>query len=96
MWLARVGRPHGGQMTATHSKPSKGSRNKYAFELEQQIFQLRRVLPVGMSFSYDFGLIPSTAADDCDPVDVLVLMDDFSLRSLLRATLCDVHGIPPI
>src|SRR5438093_12461965 len=30
----------------------------------------------GMAFPYDFGFIPSTIADDGDPVDVLVLMDE--------------------
>ena len=53
----------------------KGSRNKYAFDSKQRIFQLKKVLPTGMAFPYDFGFIPSTIADDGDPVDVLVLMD---------------------
>src|ERR1700751_3300977 len=54
----------------------KGSRNKYAFDPEKKIFKLKRVLPAGMAFPYDFGFIPSTKADDGDPVDVLVLMDE--------------------
>jgi inorganic pyrophosphatase len=54
----------------------KGSRNKFAFNSEQQIFELKRVLPAGMEFPYDFGFIPSTLAADGDPVDVLVLMDE--------------------
>ena len=54
----------------------KGSRNKFAFDAEQHIFQLKRVLPAGMTFPYDFGFIPSTLADDGDPIDVLVLMDE--------------------
>jgi inorganic pyrophosphatase len=29
-----------------------------------------------MTFPYDFGFIPSTLAEDGDPVDVLVLMDE--------------------
>jgi len=29
-----------------------------------------------MAFPYDFGFVPSTEADDGDPVDVLVLMDE--------------------
>jgi len=54
----------------------KGSRNKYAFDAEKRIFALKRVLPTGMAFPYDFGFIPSTKADDGDPTDVLVLMDE--------------------
>jgi inorganic pyrophosphatase len=54
----------------------KGSRNKYAFDQEEKVFALKRVLPSGMAFPYDFGFVPSTLAEDGDPVDVLVLMDE--------------------
>jgi inorganic pyrophosphatase len=54
----------------------KGSRNKYAFDQAQSVFKLKKVLPVGMSFPYDFGFVPSTKAEDGDPTDVLVLMDE--------------------
>jgi len=54
----------------------KGSRNKYAFDDEQKVFTLTKVLPAGMTFPYDFGFIPSTKAEDGDPTDVLVLMDE--------------------
>ena len=54
----------------------KGCRNKYAFDPDEGVFKLKRVLPAGMSFPYDFGFVPSTKADDGDPVDVLVLMDE--------------------
>lgn len=54
----------------------KGSRNKYAFDDEQKVFQLKKVLPAGMAFPYDFGFIPRTKAEDGDPTDVLVLMDE--------------------
>jgi inorganic pyrophosphatase len=54
----------------------KGSRNKYAFDAEQKVFELTKVLPAGMAFPYDFGFIPSTLAEDGDPTDVLVLMDE--------------------
>ena len=52
----------------------KGSRNKFAFDEKRQIFRLKKVLPVGMAFPYDFGFVPSTKAEDGDPVDVLVLI----------------------
>jgi inorganic pyrophosphatase len=54
----------------------KGSRNKFAFDADEHIFELKKVLPAGMAFPYDFGFVPSTKADDGDPVDVLVLMDE--------------------
>jgi inorganic pyrophosphatase len=54
----------------------KGSRNKFAYDAKERIFELKKVLPAGMAFPYDFGFVPSTLADDGDPVDVLVLMDE--------------------
>ena len=54
----------------------KGSRNKYALDVKQKVFELTKVLPAGMVFPYDFGFIPSTIAEDGDPADVLVLMDE--------------------
>ena len=69
----------------------KGSRNKYAFDEEQKIFQLKKVLPAGMAFPFDFGFIPSTLADDGDPVDVLVLMDEPAFPGCLL--ICRIVGI---
>jgi hypothetical protein len=37
----------------------KGSRNKYAYDEEERIFVLKKVLPAGMAFPYDFGFVPS-------------------------------------
>jgi inorganic pyrophosphatase len=53
-----------------------GSRNKFAFDPEQGIFALKKVLPAGMVFPYDFGFLPQTLAPDGDPIDVLLLMDE--------------------
>ena len=54
----------------------KGSRNKYAYDPDAKAFELKKVLPAGMEFPYDFGFVPSTQAEDGDPLDVLVLMDE--------------------
>lgn len=54
----------------------KGSRNKFAFDAEQNIFTVKKVLPAGMTFPYDFGFLPRTLAPDGDPIDVLLLMDE--------------------
>lgn len=64
------------QMLRVVIETPKGSRNKFAFDVKERIFELKKVLPAGMTFPYDFGFVPSTKADDGDPVDVLVLMDE--------------------
>ena len=69
----------------------KGSRNKYAFDPKQRIFELKKVLPAGMAFPYDFGFIPRTRAEDGDPVDVLVLMDEPAFPGCLLK--CRLIGI---
>ncbi len=53
----------------------KNCRNKYKFEPAMKAFTLSNVLPEGMAFPYDFGFIPETRAQDGDPIDVLLLMD---------------------
>jgi len=53
----------------------KGTPNKLAFEPRYGTFVLKGVLPAGAVFPFDFGFVPSTRADDGDPLDVLVLMD---------------------
>jgi inorganic pyrophosphatase len=54
----------------------KGRRNKFDYEPELESFCLGGLLPEGMSFPFDFGFIPSTTAEDGDPLDVMVLMDE--------------------
>ena len=54
----------------------KDSRNKFTYDLEREFFQLKGTLPVGASFPYDFGFVPSTLGEDGDPLDVLVLMEE--------------------
>src|SRR5207302_2871631 len=46
------------------------------FDPDEHTFELKKVLPAGMAFPYDFGFVPSTKGDDGDPIDVLVLMDE--------------------
>src|SRR5207302_2084938 len=40
----------------------KGCRNKYAFDPKERVFRLKKVLPAGMTFPYDFGFVPRTEA----------------------------------
>lgn len=69
----------------------KGSRNKYSFDPELRVFSLKKVLPAGMAFPYDFGFVPSTKAEDGDPTDVLVLMDEPAFPGCMLK--CRIIGI---
>ena len=53
----------------------KGSRNKFDYDPDSNLFALGGLLPTGMMFPFDFGFIPFTLGDDGDPLDILVLMD---------------------
>lgn len=68
--------PFEGETLQVVIETPKGSRNKYSYDGERRCLQLKKVLPAGMVFPYDFGFVPSTVADDGDELDVLVLMDE--------------------
>jgi inorganic pyrophosphatase len=55
---------------------TQGTRHKLKYEPKRQAFVLNGSLPLGLSFPYDFGFLPSTRGDDGDPLDVLVLADE--------------------
>ena len=53
-----------------------GSKNKYEFDKEMGVFIVDRVLFSSVQYPYDYGFIPNTLADDGDPLDGLVMMDE--------------------
>jgi inorganic pyrophosphatase len=55
---------------------TRGTRQKLKYRAEWRAFVLHHVLPLGLSFPYDFGFLPSTLGDDGDPLDVLVVADE--------------------
>lgn len=52
-----------------------GSKNKYEFDKYLNAFALDRVLFASVRYPYDYGFIPNTLADDGDPLDGMVIMD---------------------
>ncbi|MBV9463122.1 MAG: inorganic diphosphatase [Verrucomicrobiae bacterium] len=54
----------------------KGSGVKYTYRPEHGLFHLKKALPMGMVFPFNFGFVPSTLAEDGDPLDVLILNDE--------------------
>ena len=53
----------------------QGSRNKFTFEPQAQVFQLGFAMPAGFEFPFEFAFVPGTLGEDGDPLDLLVLMD---------------------
>lgn len=54
----------------------RGSRNKYEMDHERHIIKLDRRLFSATMYPADYGFVPDTLAEDGDPLDVLVLLDD--------------------
>jgi inorganic pyrophosphatase len=54
----------------------KGSRSKYTWNSSVEAMELSGLVPAGMNFPLDFGMIPATLADDGDPLDILVIGDE--------------------
>jgi inorganic pyrophosphatase len=53
-----------------------GCRSKFDYDPETGLLELAGVLPAGLSFPFAFGFIPSTLAEDGDPVDVVIIADE--------------------
>jgi inorganic pyrophosphatase len=54
----------------------KGSHTKYKYDEEHGLFMFDKTLPIGQTFPFDFGFLPSTKGGDGDPIDVLVLTNE--------------------
>jgi len=65
----------------------RGSSNKYEYDPELEAIKLDRVLPTAQFYPGDYGFIPSTLADDGDPLDGLIL----STHALLPGVVVDVR-----
>ncbi|QLE54638.1 inorganic diphosphatase [Nostoc sp. TCL26-01] len=53
-----------------------GSQNKYEFDKDLEAFALDRVLYSSVKYPYDYGFVPNTLADDGDPLDGMVIIDE--------------------
>ena len=53
-----------------------GSKNKYEFDKDMNAFILDRVLFSSVKYPFDYGFVPNTLADDGDPLDGMVIMDE--------------------
>jgi inorganic pyrophosphatase len=69
----------------------KGQRNKYEMDHETGRIRLDRMLFTSTRYPADYGFIEDTLADDGDPLDALVLLDEPTFPGCLIA--CRVIGM---
>jgi inorganic pyrophosphatase len=69
----------------------RGSRAKFAFDPKLETFTLTKSLLVGLTYPHDWGFVPSTKAEDGDPLDVMVIHDAATFPGLVLA--CRIIGI---
>lgn len=65
---------HEKTITALVESP-KGYNQKFNYDAQENRFKLSKVLPAGLVFPYDFGMIPGTKGEDGDPLDVIVVSE---------------------
>lgn len=61
----------------------KGSQNKYHYDEQRDVFLLKKVLPMGFAFPFDFGFVPNTISEDGDPLDIIVILDEHTYPGCL-------------
>ena len=69
----------------------RGSRAKLTYDPDLKVFTLSKSLMVGLTYPHDWGFVPSTTAEDGDPVDVLVIHDAATFPGLVMK--CKVIGL---
>jgi len=77
----------------------QGQRNKYEFDHETGRIRLDRMLFTSTRYPADYGFIENTLADDGDPLDALVLLEEptfpgclIKCRALGMFRMRDEHG----
>src|SRR5688572_10984820 len=53
----------------------RGAALKLKYQPEWDVMSVSRPLPLGVTFPFDWGFVPSTQAADGDPLDAMLLWD---------------------
>jgi inorganic pyrophosphatase len=69
----------------------RGSRAKLAYDPKLESFALSKSLLTGLTYPHDWGFVPSTKADDGDPLDIMVIHDAATFPGLVVT--CRVIGV---
>jgi inorganic pyrophosphatase len=69
----------------------RGSTSKFKYDSELGVMTLSRPLADGLAYPHDWGFVPSTRAQDGDPLDAMVLWDGVSYPGVVLA--CRAIGV---
>src|SRR5947208_8016453 len=69
----------------------RGSRAKFDYDPKLRTFTLSKSLLTGLTYPHDWGFVPSTKADDGDPIDIMVVHDAATFPGIVLT--CRVIGI---
>jgi inorganic pyrophosphatase len=69
----------------------RGSRAKFAYDPKLETFIFSKSLLTGLTYPHDWGFVPSTKADDGDPLDIMVIHDATTFPGIVLT--CRVIGI---
>src|ERR1700757_596531 len=68
----------------------RGSRAKFDYDPKLKTFTLSKSLLTGLTYPHDWGFVPSTKADDGDPIDIMVVHDAATFPGIVLT--CRVIG----
>jgi inorganic pyrophosphatase len=69
----------------------RGSQAKFAYDPEIHTFAFKKSLLTGLTYPHDWGFVPSTRADDGDPLDVMVIHDAATFPGIVLT--CRIIGV---
>jgi inorganic pyrophosphatase len=69
----------------------RGSRVKFDYDPKLETFALAKSLLTGLTYPHDWGFVPSTKADDGDPIDVMVVHDGTTFPGIVLT--CRLIGV---
>jgi len=60
-----------------------GSRAQLTYDPKLETFALTKSLLTGLTYPHDWGFVPSTKADDGDPLDIMIIHDPATFPGLV-------------